>query len=171
MRQKNRVRMILMMPLFMMFALNSNAQHERFYAAFTYQFTKLINWPDRSGDFVIGVLGASSVVPSLQQMAKEKKVGTSSIIIKEWKDIESIGNCNILFVPDNQKGNLSVIKAKLSNKRVLIITESPGMITNGSCINFVKVGNKIQFELNKTIIEKMGLQISSALETYALKVA
>jgi hypothetical protein len=171
MKQMKRMRVFFVMLLFSLFTLNSHAQHERFYAAFTYQFTKLINWPNRSGDFVIGVVGASSVVPSLQQMAKEKKVGTSSIIIKEWNNAESIGDCHILFVPDSQKGNLSAIKAKLNNKRVLIITESPGMISNGSCINFVKVGSKIQFELNKTVIEKMGLQISSALETYAMKVS
>ncbi len=156
--------------LLALFVTSSIAQYERFYAAFTYQFTKLINWPNRSGDFVIGVYGTTSVSSFLQQMDKEKNVSTGSIIIKEYNSIGSIGDCNILFVPDDQKINLSAIRSKLGNKKVLIITESPGSITKGSCINFVKVGNNIQVELNNTIIEKIRLLISSAHEIYAMKV-
>ena len=56
--------------------LNVNAQQEKYLAAFVYQFTNYINWPSNSGEFVIGVMGSSNVTTYLQQLAKEKKVGS-----------------------------------------------------------------------------------------------
>jgi YfiR/HmsC-like len=147
-----------------------NAQQEKYLAAFIYQFTNYINWPTNSREFIIGVIGNSPVTAHLQQLAKEKKVGSSTIVIKEWASAADIGTCNIVFVPESQKGNLAAIKGKVENKPVLIITETPGLAKSGAGISFVKQEGKIKFEINKTSLGKVGVLTSIDLERLALNV-
>ncbi len=150
--------------------LNVNAQQEKYLAAFVYQFTNYINWPSNSGEFVIGVIGSSNVTTYLQQLAKEKKVGSSAIVIKEWGSASEIGSCSIIFIPESQKSNLASIKSKIENKPILIITESPGLTKNGAGISFVKAEGKIRFDINKTAISRTGLVVANSLERLALNV-
>jgi hypothetical protein len=150
--------------------VNVNAQQEKYLAAFIYQFTNYINWPSSSGDFVIGVVGSSAVTLYLQQLSKEKKVGLSPIVIKEWGGIGNIGSCNIIFIPESQKTNFASIKAKVENKPILIITETPGLTRIGAGISFVKQEGKIRFEINKTSLTKLGIAVSSNLERLAITV-
>ena len=149
---------------------NTYGQQEKYYAAFVYQFTKYINWPNTLPVFIISTVGISPVSAALQEITKEKKVGSSAILFVEWKTPNEIGASNVLFIPDNQKSNLSSIINKIGNKAVLIITESSGTISGGADISFSKKDGKIQFELNKTNIQKKGLTISSDLERLAAKV-
>lgn len=149
---------------------NTYGQQEKYYAAFVYQFTKFINWPSTGSVFIISSVGTSPVSGALQEITKEKKVGNSPITFMEWKTPNDIGICHVIFVPDNQKSNLSSIVNKVGNKAILIITESSGTISGGADISFAKKDGKIQFELNKTNIQKKGLSTSSDLERLAAKV-
>lgn len=171
MKTKN-IKIVFTTALFIIFIqFKVNAQNlEKYYAAFIYQFTNYIEWPQKSDDFVIGIVGNSSILPHLQVMAREKKVGDSSVAIREWKSVDEIGQCNILYVPESQKDNLPAILNKVGDKQTLIVTESPGLAKNGAHISFIRVEGKIKFDLNKTSITKMGLVVLSALERFAFNV-
>lgn len=150
--------------------LKSYAQQEKYYAAFVYQFTRYVNWPNQSASFIIAVVGNTAATATLQEISKEKKVGSSPISLIEWNGPNDIGNCNVLFVPASQKSNLSTIINKVGSKPVLIVTESSGTIESGADICFQKNEGKIQFELNKTNLKKKGLAVSADLERLASKV-
>jgi len=159
------------MNTFLVFTLSyTNAQQEKYFAAFIYQFTNHITLPGPPAVFVIGVVGSSTVTPHLQQLAQTKKVGTSAIVVMEWKTPDDIAQCHFLFVPEDQKGNIAPIVAKIGNKPVLIITESQGLIKSGADVSFQKKEGRIQFELNKTQILKKGLMVSADLERLAAKI-
>jgi hypothetical protein len=168
----NKIQVILLLIIvtFILPATNINAQQEKYLAAFMYQFTNYITWPNTSGEFIIGVIGTTPVTENLQKLAGEKKVGTSSIVIKVWASVEDIGQCKILFIPESQKGNLASVKSKVEGKSVLIITESPGLVKNGAGISFIKQEGKIKFDLNKSGLMKLGLVVSDGLSRLALNV-
>jgi hypothetical protein len=170
MKVKYAIRVFLIAPLVFFTHVSSFAQTEKYMVAFTYQFTRYINWPATSSVFVIGIVGNSAITPHLQQLSKEKKVGTSTISIAEWGSAGEIGTCNILIIPESQTSNLSSILSKVAGKPVLVITESSGTIKNGAGISFGKKDGKIQFELNKSAITKSGLSMASDLERMATKV-
>lgn len=153
-----------------LFTFKTYAQQEKYYAAFVYQFTNFISWPNVSSPFIIGVIGNSSVTQYFRALAREKKIGLSNIEIKEWNTLNDIGQCDILFIPESQKSDFTSIVTKLSSKPVLIITESQGYAKQGAGISFQKTEGKIQFELNKTSINKAGLEVNSGLERLAAKV-
>jgi hypothetical protein len=52
---------------------------------------------------------------------------------------------------------------KVKEWSTLVITEKNGLSERGSCINFVLIDNKLNFEINKTAIDQAGLKVSSQL--------
>ena len=65
-------------------------------ADFLYRFVDYVYWKDYSKNktFKIAILGESPITVSLLNMTKNKKME-----IKEYKNLNELGYCNILFVP------------------------------------------------------------------------
>jgi hypothetical protein len=159
----------LLLAFILLFQFNSYSQVEKYMSAFTYQICKSTTWPNPSSEFVIGVLGKSSLTPYFKQMTIDKKIGNSPISLVEWGSASEVGKCNILFISKDQIAQLSTVSEKLSGEPVLIFTESQGTIKNGASVCFSVVDNKIRYELNKTAILKNKLSVSGEVERMALK--
>lgn len=142
-------------------------------AVYIYSFTKYIEWPEEylMERFVVGILGEDEALYNeLEKMSKVKKVGNRNISIINFPTVASLGKCNILFIPYDKTSLLSSVLAKLKNNSTVVITEKPGMILQGSSINFVVESNKQKFELNKTNLARHNLNVSEALEQMAIAI-
>jgi len=73
-----------------------------------------------------------------------------------------------LFVSHDAAGELVQIDTETSSKPILIVTESPGLATQGSVINFVELNDKVKFELNESEASNRGLEVSGALTSLAI---
>ncbi len=139
----------------------------KYKSLFTLNFIRYIGWPEeaKQGDFVIGVLKNTEMAEQLKDQVVGKKFGYQNIIIKEFKNVDEISNCQILYVDGsiNYSKNANLISQKLNNKSSLIITEDFGAISKGSMINFVIVDNKLKFEVSSANAEKFGLKLSNSL--------
>jgi hypothetical protein len=155
----------IIMSLFLMYPLSDTwAQNEMFKALFLYNFTKNVEWPAdmRQGDFVIAVYGDSPVIGELEKVAATKKVGQQSIVVKKV-DAGTIDKCHILYLPTGKSGDFSSVLSKVEGKPILLVTDKDGLAQQGACINYVLVGGKLNFEINKSRFQKQGLQMASAL--------
>jgi len=165
-------RSFLLLFLCMMVFSTTYAQKEKYQSLFIYNFTKYIKWPDsyNSDKFVIGVIGNSEIFGSLNTMATSKKKTASgkNMVVKKFSSVSEIDDCNILFVSQNVAGELGQIDSNTSSKPVLIITDSPGLATQGSIINFIEKDGKIKFELNESKASSRGLVVSGSLTSLAI---
>jgi hypothetical protein len=144
----------------------------KFHSVFIYNFTKYIQWPteQQAGDFVIGVLGNSSISADLEKMAMNKTVGTQKIVVKKFKSVSEIADCHILFIPSNSNVSFDDVQNKFKGKPTLLITEKTGLAQKGSGINFVLQDNKWKFELNEAATQSAGLKVSKELSKLAITV-
>jgi hypothetical protein len=148
------------------FVFNSAfAQIEKMQAAFLYNFTMLVNWPDsyKSGDFVIAVLGSGPINKELEDMSKQKKAGAQTIVIKKIASASEIGNAHMVFVANSAKGKIAEVVSKTSSSATLVVTESDGAGKDGAIINFMLVDEKLRFELNEPKATSKGLNLASNL--------
>lgn len=143
---------------------NAGGKEYALKAAFLYRFIDYVNWKDYSKNqtFKIAVLEESQITSSLLNMPKNKKID-----IQEYKNLNEIGFCNILFVPYNCSIPIETILSKFSGKPVLIVTEKNGYGKKGAHMNFIIVDNKLKFEVNLKAINKAGIGISSFLLQHA----
>ena len=150
---------------FWLFAMTSasEAQEEKFKAIFIYNFTKYINWPPNTGNFVINILGNDAIINEIEGIASKKTVGNTQIETKRVNSTAEIANCQILFITAGKMDMLAEAFLVAKRKKILLITEKPNAIKNGSCINFVIRDGKLTFEISKSNIELCGLEVSSDL--------
>jgi hypothetical protein len=144
---------------------NSEGKEYALKAAFLYRFIDYVNWKDytKNQTFKIAILEESPITNSLLDMPKTRKID-----IKEYKNLNEISLCNILFVPYNSTIPIETIISKFSGKPVLIVTERDGYGKKGAQMNFIIVENKLKFEVNLKAINKSGIGISSFLLQHAI---
>lgn len=150
--------------------LNVFGQAEKFKAGYIYQFTKYIEWPAayKSGDFVIGVLGSSTVQGPLNDLAASKKVVDQKIRVESYGSVADIGKCHILYISESQSGNLSAVIGKLSGSNTLVVAEKAGLAQAGAGINFIEKDGKLVFEVNQSGFSNQGLNVNSQLVNLAV---
>lgn len=160
-----KVRNILLFVFFISASSSSFAQIEKMQAAFMYNFTMLVNWPAsyQSGDFVIAVLGSGAINKELEDMAKQKKAGSQTIVIKKISSAGEIGNAHMVYVSNSAKSKIPDVVAKTASSATLVVTESDGAGKEGSIINFMLVDEKLRFELNEPKASAKGLKLAANL--------
>lgn len=168
------MRKILLIALLSTFFSGAFCQTDisRAEAMFIYNFSRLIEWPAKykTGPFVVGVYGSSSILGELKKYTTGKRVGSQPIAIKTFNSPAEISTCHILVVPYSSTKQLASIIPKLASKSTLIITEKNGAISSGSAINFVIIGNSLKFELSPGNATKYGIKLSSKLSEMAVKI-
>ncbi|NVO09342.1 MAG: YfiR family protein [Bacteroidales bacterium] len=163
-------RIITTCLLLIAFAFSTEAQVEKLQAFFIYNFTKYIEWPQeyQSGNFQIIVFGNSPIDNYLKDIASSKKVGNQTIEIKKIGAAGEISKCNIIFISSEKSGELQNVISKIGSNSTLIVTEKEGLANSGAAINFVIIGDKQKFELNKRNLTRYGLKINNQLDALAI---
>ena len=141
------------------------SQNERFKSLFVYNFAKNIEWPVnyKEGDFVITVLGNSTIYNELQQNVKGKRTGNQTIHVTHAANISGIGKCNMLYIPAQQSNLIEAAEKQLSGTSTVIITEKNGMIRLGADINIIQSDGKLQFEIDPKRLENKNVTAAKTL--------
>ncbi len=148
------------------FQNNNTSDENTLKALFIYNFTKHIEWPlnmQQHSKFTISIIGNSPVKEKLEDIMKGRKVFDRTVEIKVIHDLSEITSSHILFIPANNSDKINKIIDQYSDKGILIISESKGMIGKGSGINIIEKDNHLKFELNNAALKKQGLKISNHL--------
>lgn len=149
----------------------SYSQNEKLKSLFIYNFAKYIKWSKKNskGDFVIGVYNGNKMFETMKKIMKNKKSGSRKIVINNYKNISSIKNCNILYIPYKKSSLISKIASSLKRKATVIVSDSKSGISKGAGINFVIKSKKIRFEIRKRNVEKNGIKVNSNLIKLGIK--
>lgn len=140
---------------------------DKVYSVFVLNFAKYVQWPEgkTSEDFVIGVIGTTTVGDYLKTVAALKTVGNQKISLKYCRSLQEVSGCHLLFVAEDKSSMFPEIVSKLSNEPTLLVTEKPGLAKNGGGISFAQANGKVKFEINVSAIESRGMKVASALSS------
>ena len=136
-------------------------------AAFICNFTKFVEWPENTftsgtSPIVIGFLNDSVLASIAKRMASAIKANGRAIQIVEYKNIDEITRCHILYI-NPFAGNISAVINRFSGIPVLTVSETEGFCKQKGMINFSKKKTKFGFEINDKSAREAGLKISSKL--------
>lgn len=149
-------------------ALAQNYKEAEVKAAFLYHFTGYVEWPasafeSSSSPFVIGVLGKSEVLSSLQNVVRGKNWNGRSFAVRRVDTAKEMRECQVLFVAGAEAKRLPQILEILGDAPVLTVGESEGFAQKGGIINFFMEQSRVRFEINPDAAKRAHLTISSKL--------
>ena len=142
-------------------------------AAYLYNFAKFITWPDENhkhkSPFVIGVLGKNAFGQALEQLTA-KTIRNRPIIIKYFKTIEDVANCQILYLASTEHGKIKKQLGKLTTQPIVTISDANNFARSGGIIQLIRLRGRINFIINLEQARNVDLKFESQLLSLATKV-
>jgi hypothetical protein len=145
-------------------------------AAFLYKFASYVEWPDSAtaGDspIVIAVLGDNDFAQELAEITAGRTVNDRPIVIRRLDDDEPMdaSGLQVLFISDEERGELPRVLAAAGDKPILTVTESAGAIADGAIINFTVDAERVRFEVSLPAAETSRLRLNARLLGVAQRV-
>jgi hypothetical protein len=159
---KSLTHLLLFGVLLVLSAPASYAQLEtQIKAALAVSFTTLSTWDTPPPAFTIGILGADTFGPNLENVAKLK-----SISVKKFSDASASSPADILYVSPDQGANIKAI-ASTSRTGQLLVGEGEEFVAEGGHVAFVIRDGKVRFKLNAPAAEAKGIKFSQRLASLA----
>ena len=164
---------ILVVTMLVLASSNSFAQEKpahEVYSMMVSNFIKYVQWSDfdKSGEFVIGVVGSNDIYNTLNTWYNGKAKGSKTYVIKRFNSAAEITNCHVIFIDKSKSNEFAAVNEKVKGKETLVITDHNGLGEKGSCINFKLVDSKLKFELNQHALEAKNLKVSNSLASIAI---
>lgn len=137
-------------------------------AAFLYNFTKFVTWPEScfaDGDrpLLIGVVGRNPFGRDLVNAVRSRLVDGRALAVAEVRSLDEAKRVHVLFFPATEDAAVRVLIAALRDKPVLTVGETKAFREAGGMIAFVVERDKLRFAIDSRSAEEAGLRISSQL--------
>jgi len=142
-------------------------------AVFLYRFAGYVEWPKgthSSETFVIAVFGAEGVAHKLEALLPGHLIKGHPATVKRITTIEDAKNSQMLFMGKDYGQKLEHFTDELASRSVLVVTDDEHGLNLGGTVNFMAVGNRVQFEISLPAAEASGLKIMSELLSVARRV-
>ena len=144
-------------------------------AAYLYSFTKFVEWP--AGTFTnaadpirLCVLNDKSFHAQLNQIAGNKQIAGHPVLVVLITDSKQSRGCQELFIGASSTPETSQILDSVRGASVLTVGETDAFVEQGGMINFVVLGDHVQFQVNQKAATQAGLHMSSQLLSVAKRV-
>ena len=142
-------------------------------AVFLYRFAGYVTWPPstaNSSQFTIAILGADNVAEQLKALLPEHPIQGRPGRVEAIQGLGQLGDAQMLYIGPGATGKLSVFIEALKDRPVLLVTDQPGALEEGSTVNFVIEQQHVRFEISTAAAKRSGLQIGSGLLAVAERV-
>ena len=135
-------------------------------AAYLYNFTKFVEWPDstlgtEAEPFVIGVLGHNPFYRFLPEIVRGEKAFGRPIVLKYFKEISELSSCHLLFI--NLPGKTDEAVKAVKDRSVLTVSDDPAFCRHGGIIRFFTENETVRLEINQKAAEAANVNISSKI--------
>ena len=130
-------------------------------AAYLYQLTKFVDWPNLPPDSIrICVVGNDPVGGMLGELSN-RQVKERPLKIEVNAAID-LAICQVLFISRSERRWENIL-GRLSGTSVLTVSDQDGFAQNGGVVGFYSEGGKIKLEINPAAARNANLKISSKL--------
>ena len=137
-------------------------------AAFLFNFTKFVEWPDRAFDgpgapIVMGVVGDSPFGDSLTRITAGQKVQGRDIVIRNSRRGDDLRRCQVIFVSAGERAHWTQMVTNLQSANVLTVSDMDDFAESGGVIQFVTQEQRVRFIVNLDAATRNGLHLSAKL--------
>lgn len=159
--------LVLVFALTTLFANAVYADATREYqlkAAYLLNFARFIYWPaevfsSETDKFEICVYGDNPFGENLKYLLS-KKVQSRTITINSIENLNKVETCHILFVSKSYENDFYNFSSEMP-QNILTVSDVKGFSSEGGMIEFIRVKNKIKFEINVTQSTRYGIKYKS----------
>jgi hypothetical protein len=137
-------------------------------AAFLFNFTKFVEWPqdsfqDTAAPIVIGIIGEDPFGDNLMHMIEGKTVQGRTLVIRKQRFGDDLRRCEVLFVSTSERQRSTQILGSLRGASVLTVSDIGGFAESGGTMQFVTEEGRLRFVVNLDAARQSKLLVSAKL--------
>jgi hypothetical protein len=137
-------------------------------AAFLFNFTKFVEWPDSSfsdaqAPIVIGIIGDDPFGDSLTRIVAGQKAQGRTIAIIKYRREDDLRRSHVVFISASERPHSAEILAALRGASVLTVSDIDGFAETGGMMQFVMQENRVHFIVNLDAATQSKLRVSAKL--------
>jgi hypothetical protein len=157
--------------LFLVSALSAQTSNrEAVKAAFVFNLTKYVEWPQARNELVIGFIGGGPMGERLNSSLAGKTTESRTIHVLLSPSDEMLGRCDILFLGEMSAKTRRAVLEKVRDKGVLTVGDEYSFTKEGGMVGLITAGGHVQLEINLEAVHTTPLKISSRLLDVAVLV-
>jgi hypothetical protein len=143
------------------------ADEARVKAAFLYNFTKFVEWPDSafatsSSPFVVCVFADADFRRTLEATLQGEQVRGRAVSVAS-SDPQDVRACHLLYFSMAESARQARILAGLRQSPVLSVGEGRRFLEQGGLIAFLIENDRVRFAISKRGADAAGLTVKSQL--------
>ncbi len=170
-----RIQFMIALVLISLSATADEVSREyRIKAAFIYNFTKFVMWPQQNPNFddesfnvcILGDDRLTAAASTIQGKLVQGKV----LQIKTITNAGENGECEIIFLAISNTEQLQQALESIKGTSVLSVGDSSDFVDKGGIIGLFVENNRVRFDINKLAADDNGLKINSRLLELANRV-
>lgn len=138
-------------------------------AVLLFNLTRFVEWPaesfaDPDTPLIIGILGQDPYGKILDDVVRTESYGRHKIQVVRFRNIESVKDCQILYISADESRNLSRILARLAGRPLLTVGDFDAFSLRGGMVGFSQnAEGKIRLRINLEAVRASHLAVSGKL--------
>lgn len=132
-------------------------------AAFLLNFTRYIDWPKKSGELKICVVGPNVFGSALNDEVEGKVVNGRKIVVRKSLSPGEAASCDMAYLSPTGAQEAREALKTLSSSAVVTVGEDAEFLRMGGMIAFTNQDSKVRFYINPIAAGRVGIGISSRL--------
>ena len=140
-------------------------------AAFIYNFALFVEWPaemERTGPFVLGVLGDDAFADVLTEVTRNKTTTKRPVQVRRLTAVDDPRTCQLIFI-GSAADKQGVVLRRARGFPVLTVGETADFLRDGGIIRFVVEHDQLRFQIHAAAAASSGLRIDPQLKRLALR--
>lgn len=160
--------LLLLAPLVLTAAERDNSIEYKVKAAYLYNFTKFVTWPEQAFNFLpetplnICILGDDPFGHSID-LLNNKTARGREVVVTYLQQFDESSVCHVMFISRSEKDRAEEIIASIGDRPVLTVSDIDGFAMKGGCIRLDIVEGKVRFNINIRAARSAHLQMSAKL--------
>ncbi len=151
-------------------ALHAQQQERAVRAAFVYNLTKYVSWPQTRDRLNIGIVGEGNMGAVLKQVLEGKTTEGRKIAVLIHPTDSEIRDCDVLYIAELSPARIQSVLSRIHGRSILTVGETEQFARAGGMVGLVRSGDQIQVEINSEAVRSGKLQMSSRLLNLAVLV-
>lgn len=137
-------------------------------AAFLFNFARYVEWPvetfeTRNQAIRICMVGETDFAAVVARTVSGKNVADRPLAVDVLSDLSRVTGCHILYVGSGVEVSAGDLATSVESGSVFTVSDRDGFAADGGVANFIRMENKVRFEINPTAAKRAGLKVSSRL--------
>jgi hypothetical protein len=164
--RKPSMRLACILSVLLLCGAPARAQLQNEYAvraAFVLNLTKYVEWPQGSPVLTVGFIGEGPMGDTLKQMLAGKTNDSRPVQVVLLPSAEALERCNIVYIAHSSSKKIRAALERVGNRSILTVGDSDGFTREGGMVGLVRVGERVQIQINLDATQAARLRVSSRL--------